>query len=190
MKRPDQKTPLLDGYAGKKILDVGCGAKKTKGAIGLDFVNFDGVDVIHDLNQVPFPFENDFFDLITMSHVIEHVANIPTVMQELARILKQNGRLWIATPHYTDVNSYTDPTHLFHLTSQSFNRFTQPPNKNIFTQELCYVCLKSSGRKLGLEWWINNSSTEPSVNRRLTRWEKFRSHFFRGDEMRFIFRKN
>jgi len=190
MRRPDQKSALISDYKNKAILDVGCGEKKTPGAVGLDFIGFEGVDIIHDLNQFPYPFSDGEFDLIIMSHVIEHVLNIPAVINELARILKKGGLLWITTPHYTDVNSYTDCTHIFHLSSQSFNRFTQPPTKNLFTQELAYVCLKSTGRKIGFEAYLNKYSSCYGVSRRLARWEKFRSHLFRGDEMRFLLRKN
>ena len=125
-----------------------------------------------------------------MNHVIEHVTNIPKTLIELRRILTIKGRIWITTPHYTDVNSYTDCTHIYHLTSQSFNRFTQPPLENIFIQELCYICLKSFGRRSGYENFLNLNCEKSEINRRIVKWEKFKSHFFRGDEMRFILRKN
>jgi len=148
------------------------------------------VDIVHDLNNLPYPFKSESFDLIIMNHVIEHVINIPNVLVELNRILKPNGKIWITTPHYTDVNSYTDCTHIYHLTSQSFNRFTQPSLENIFTQEFCYICLKSFGRRFGYENFLNNNCERPEINKRLVKWEKFKSHLFRGDEMRFVLRKN
>jgi len=46
-----------------KILDVGCGTNKHPGAIGLDYNPRTGADVIHDLNEVPYPFPDDEFDL-------------------------------------------------------------------------------------------------------------------------------
>jgi len=186
MKRPEHKNKIIEFFANKKILDVGCGEKKTIGSIGLDFIKFNDVNVVHDLNSFPYPFKDNSFDLIIANHVIEHVANIPKTITELSRILKTGGKIWITTPHYTDVNSYIDCTHIFHLTSQSFNRFTQPPNTNLLTQELCYVCLKSFGRRLGYEKYLNKNS----INRRIAHWEKFKSHVFRGDEMRFVLRKN
>jgi len=148
------------------------------------------VDIVHDLNNLPYPFKSESFDLIIMNHVIEHVINIPNVLVELNRILKPNGKIWITTPHYTDVNSYTDCTHIYHLTSQSFNRFTQPSLENIFTQEFCYIWLKSFGRRCGYENFLNNNCERPEINKRLVKWEKFKSHLFRGDEMRFVLRKN
>ncbi len=42
-----------------KILDVGCGANKYEGAIGLDNNPRTAADVIHDLGQVPYPFPDN-----------------------------------------------------------------------------------------------------------------------------------
>ena len=48
----------------KKILDLGCGRNKVPGAIGLDLFPVPGVDVVHDLEAFPYPFENNSFDEI------------------------------------------------------------------------------------------------------------------------------
>ncbi|MHA1979217.1 MAG: hypothetical protein ACW98I_20110, partial [Candidatus Hodarchaeales archaeon] len=37
----------------RKILDVGCGTEKIDGAIGIDRVKLDGIDIIHDLDKYP-----------------------------------------------------------------------------------------------------------------------------------------
>jgi len=65
----------------KKILDVGCGTAKVKGAIGLDIAPLPGVDVVHDLNKFPWPFENGTFDEIYMLDVIEHLDDTIGVME-------------------------------------------------------------------------------------------------------------
>lgn len=43
-------------------------------------------------------YKDDFFDLITLNHVLEHADNPSEIMKELNRILKPNGFLVIATP--------------------------------------------------------------------------------------------
>ncbi|MCZ3367520.1 MULTISPECIES: class I SAM-dependent methyltransferase [Methanobacterium] len=43
-------------------------------------------------------YNDNFFDLITLNHVLEHVDNPSEIMKELHRILKPNGFLVIATP--------------------------------------------------------------------------------------------
>lgn len=46
----------------KVILDVGCGPNKTPGAVGIDALPLEGVDVVHNLNQFPYPFESNHFE--------------------------------------------------------------------------------------------------------------------------------
>jgi len=78
----------------KKILDIGCGNHKVKGAIGLDFVKIKGVDIVHDLNKIPYPFKDNSFDVIYANQVLECL-EIPldNVLGELCRICKPEGRL-------------------------------------------------------------------------------------------------
>ena len=48
----------------KKILDIGCGMDKTENVIGMDISDTSGAEVIHDMNNYPYPFENESFDEI------------------------------------------------------------------------------------------------------------------------------
>lgn len=59
-----------------KILDVGCGVNKVEGAVGLDISPRSHADVIHDLNVVPYPFDDNEFDLVVANHVVEHVPDV------------------------------------------------------------------------------------------------------------------
>ena len=107
-----------------KVLAIGSGKiEKRENVVRLDISSETGADVIWDLNVIPYPFNNDVFDTIECFDVIEHVDNIPRVMQECSRILKPNGVLQITTPHYSSANSYIDPTHKFHLSFFSFDCF-------------------------------------------------------------------
>jgi len=44
-------------------------------------------------------------------------------MAEVHRIAKAGAEVLIVTPHFTSPDSYTDPTHLFHLGFHSFDYF-------------------------------------------------------------------
>lgn len=44
------------------------------------------------------PCEDDFFDLIVLSHVLEHVADPMELFQESGRVLKPGGKLYVETP--------------------------------------------------------------------------------------------
>ena len=46
------------------------------------------MDVVHDLNTYPYPFEENTFDHIEMSHVIEHVARPLHLVEGILEVLK------------------------------------------------------------------------------------------------------
>jgi SAM-dependent methyltransferase len=96
-----------------KILDLGCGSLKVEGAVGLDNVSIPGVDIVHDLLDFPYPIENESFDNIYLSHVIEHfyLNDIEKILNECSRILASDGVLQITVPHAFSISAFTDPTH-------------------------------------------------------------------------------
>lgn len=54
------------------------------------------VTYICDLSSIPV--ENDRFDLVLCTQVLEHVPSPNQVMRELCRVLKPGFRLWLSTP--------------------------------------------------------------------------------------------
>jgi SAM-dependent methyltransferase len=176
-----------------KILDVGCGANKYEGAIGLDNNPRTAADVIHDLGDIPYPFADDEFDLVVSSHSIEHGPDVMVFVEELYRITKNGGRIKIVTPHYTNPDWATDPTHRNHFNSYSFNSFM--PDRKVFDfytdvklkPVYTYVSLANLWRSLGIEFIVNLD--RKSEKFRFTRkfWEYYLSFIFRGKELRFEF---
>ncbi len=71
----------------KKILDVGCGQNKYPGAIGIDSNPRTKADVIHDLGNVPYPFQENEFDEIICRHVIEHVPDVMAFIPSFTALL-------------------------------------------------------------------------------------------------------
>lgn len=104
-----------------KILDLACGGTKTPGTVGIDQLELPGVDIVHNLNQTPYPFEDDTFDKVVCINGMEHFEKPLDVMAELHRICKRGGVIYIATPHFSSVDFYTDPTHLHPFSSRSFD---------------------------------------------------------------------
>ena len=103
------------------ILDVGCGANKQPGSVGMDHQDIrdkDGnslVDVVHDWNVFPWPFEDESVLLIVASHVVEHVnpadGHFLDWMNEVWRILKPGRQIAIACPYGNNEFFVQDPTH-------------------------------------------------------------------------------
>ena len=99
-----------------KKLDLGCGPHtKLEGAIGLDMRAAPHVDVVHDLNDTPYPFEDDTFDHVEMFHIIEHLDRPLDTMAEVHRIARPGATVRIITPHYSSQLSYGDLEHHHHL---------------------------------------------------------------------------
>ena len=90
-------------------LNLGCGNYAKKGYVNVDRFAADGVDIVHDLSQFPYPFNDNDFDLIEADHVLEHLPEVFPVMTEIHRILKPGGRLIIRTPHFS--RGFSHPEH-------------------------------------------------------------------------------
>lgn len=108
-----------------KILDLGCGKKKYIGSIGVDISDKTDADVIHDLNTIPYPFDDNMFDCIICDNVIEHLDDVMKTMDELWRISKKGARIKIDVPYFRSVYSSIDPTHKHSFTYNSFNYFDE-----------------------------------------------------------------
>lgn len=99
----------------ENVVDLGCGGRKTPGALGVDQWAAPGVDVVASLDDSPWPIEDNRFDRIVCRHIIEHVADVVVFMSEVHRIGKDGARVEITTPHFSSTNSWQDPTHRRHL---------------------------------------------------------------------------
>lgn len=90
-------------------LNLGCGEFKKEGYLNVDVNPAVNPDLQYDLNQLPYPFPDNYFDIIEADHVLEHLANPFASMREFHRILKDNGRLKLKVPHFS--RGFTHPDH-------------------------------------------------------------------------------
>jgi len=118
-----------------KILDLGCGKNKhvIKDAevIGLDKFPLEGVDVVHDLEKRPIPFKDNEFDEIYAVHVLEHIDNFFSVMEEAHRILKPGGIFKIWVPY--GLAALGMPDHKRFFTFRTFEVFNENHPDSYFT---------------------------------------------------------
>ena len=93
-------------------LVLGCGDEQREGWVHLDrWRHGPHVDVVHDLNVAPWPFEDDSAREIRARDVLEHLDDTVGFFDECWRILRAGGRLTVQTVHYLSENCWRDPTH-------------------------------------------------------------------------------
>ncbi len=95
-------------------LDVGCGGNKSEGAVGMDKRDLPGVDVVHDIRNLPWPLPDACCHRVLMSHLVEHLPgwDILDILDEVWRVTKVHGQLMIATPYAGSPRFWQDPTHV------------------------------------------------------------------------------
>jgi len=97
----------------KLNVDIGCGENVQAGFVGMDKRPLETVDVVHDAEVFPWPFEDGEASVVMMSHFVEHVKPWFQIdlINECWRILEDNGLLLIATPYGGSFRYNQDPTH-------------------------------------------------------------------------------
>lgn len=115
------------------IIDFGCGNSKTTGTIGVDFNPRTEADVIHNLNEFPYPFPDNYADHIICNDVLEHVEDFIKVIEELWRIGKPGCEIKVTGPFMSSVNYFSDPTHRRSFTSRSFDYFIKDAEKRRYS---------------------------------------------------------
>ncbi len=112
-----------------KKLHLGCGRNIMPDWVNLDLVEGPGVDILANLDEcenTPLPFEDDTFDEIYASHLIEHIKNPLPLMQELHRVCVDGAKATFRCPHGSHDDAFEDPTHFRQYFAGSFMYFAQP----------------------------------------------------------------
>jgi len=104
-------------------LNLGSGARPKEGFINVDLAPMPGVDLVHNLDEMPWPWEENSVDYIQMHQVLEHLADHNAAMREIHRILKPGATALISVPHFTWEYAFHDPTHRSFWGYQTFRYY-------------------------------------------------------------------
>jgi len=121
----------LDEKKELKRVDLACGQSKKSGYIGIDRIAETNVDIVHDLNKFPWPFEDNSVYEFFCSHYVEHCPDLVRFMEEVYRCLMPDGTIEIFAPFYTSVRAWQDPTHVRGITDITFLYFSQEKSKEM-----------------------------------------------------------
>lgn len=101
-------------------LDLACGINKKEGFTGVDICPGEGVDVVHDLESFPWPFEDNSVDEVSMMNYIEHVKDLMGFMNELHRVMKSGAKCEVTAPYWSSIRAWQDPTHIRPINEATF----------------------------------------------------------------------
>ena len=121
----------ISNYASGKLLDIGCGNKPykemfddiTEEYVGCDVVqsNMNKVDILCEATNIPL--ENETFNTIFSTQVIEHVADHQQMIREAQRLLKSEGVFIVSGPLYWHIHE--EPYDFFRFTKYGFQHILE-----------------------------------------------------------------
>lgn len=169
---------------GKRLLDFGCGTGeflRTAKSQGWDITGMEPAQqarsnaapniagsIKSSLQQVVE--ENKPFDAITLWHVLEHIDDLNSTLQQLKTLLKDSGTMFIAVPNHTSWDgkhykenwaAYDVPRHLWHFAPDNMKALLAHHSLQVtklipMRLDAYYICLLS-------EKYIANSLTIPGL---------------------------
>jgi 2-polyprenyl-3-methyl-5-hydroxy-6-metoxy-1,4-benzoquinol methylase len=138
----------LGGLKKAKLLDIGAGTGAFVGYMHSRGWQVTGLEPdqqarsraakLHDIKLLPSEdlrqMAENSFDAITMWHVLEHVHELNPFIEQLKKLIRPEGRIFIAVPNYTSFDArtfkshwaaYDVPRHLYHFSPQSMKRLLE-----------------------------------------------------------------
>lgn len=104
-------------------VNLGCGNEIYKGYLNIDKISLPRVDFTWNLEQTPLPFKSNSVSEIRCEHILEHITNFLPLIEELWRISKPGGKIYVVAPYFRYEAAYRDPTHVRFFTEHSFDYF-------------------------------------------------------------------
>lgn len=164
-------------YAKGNFLDLGCGNKPyetlynpvTNSQTGCDVMQSDKnrVDVLCPVTDLKF--DDEIFDTVLCTQVLEHVFEHDKMMKEIFRVMKPGGHIILTVPFAWEL----------HEEPYDFFRYTKHALKELFEQagfEIDYI--KPNGGKWAAVYQLRNNMMYSSFKKRKTFWNKIKKIIF------------
>jgi hypothetical protein len=111
-------------------LNLGSGQNSKGGFINVD--KFGSPDVVCDLEQFPWPWEDNSVSEVELHHVLEHLgesaATFIAIIKELYRVCADGAMVHITVPHPRCDDFLNDPTHVRIITAEVMSLFSKRLN--------------------------------------------------------------
>ncbi len=108
-----------------RTLNLGAGNKILRHGVNHDRVaHRPEIDVVWDLNILPWPWEDSTFDQVLAHAVLEHLdIDLVQSVDECWRILRPDGVLKLKLPYWRSDLAHADPTHRWFFSVRSLDIF-------------------------------------------------------------------
>ncbi len=122
------------------MLDLACGTGYGTAILGTVAASATGLDISQDSvvkarrrygneniryvvgDSCALPFDDDSFDVVVANEMIEHIEDTGSLIDEVKRVLRPNGRFLVSTPNKPIYNRYKPPN-IFHTSEMDINEF-------------------------------------------------------------------
>jgi hypothetical protein len=114
-----------DGLMALRVLNLGAGHAIIGHALNVDVARHrPEIDLVVDLNETPWPWDDDSWDQVVAKAVFEHLKlTLFESMEELWRIVAPGGFAEIKLPYWNAEVSYDDPSHRYQVGLGVFDQF-------------------------------------------------------------------
>ncbi|MBL8546681.1 MAG: hypothetical protein JNL81_09455 [Hyphomonadaceae bacterium] len=113
-------------------------------------------DIMHDLNEAPWPWLDSSAEAMLFNHSLEHMGRETTtflgIIQEIYRVGCDGAVVTINVPHPRHDNFLNDPTHVRAVTPEMLSMFDRQQNEQ-------WVAAKASNTALGLYLGVDLTMT-------------------------------
>ena len=114
-------------------LNLGCGNRHRPGWVNVDREPLAQPDQVWDLEELPWPLEDDCAEEILLDNVLEHLGRDSDtflgIVAELYRVAAPGGTVRIVVPHPRHADHLTDPTHVRPIAPELFRHFSLAMNE-------------------------------------------------------------